>query len=71
MMETGTLRPIRPYRERSEGTVKLGGLRVTHHCAELVTAHAERHGLSVGAAIADILEGWHGEGRKAPESETD
>jgi hypothetical protein len=64
LLTTGKLKPIRPYRERVPGTVKLGGLRLSVHCAETVKAHAERHGLSLGAAIADVLEQWHARRRK-------
>jgi hypothetical protein len=39
--------------------VKLAGLRLSHPCAAKVRAHAERTGVSLGAAIADILETWH------------
>jgi hypothetical protein len=59
LLTAGKLEPIRPYRERRPGTVKLGGLRLTVPCAETVKAYAEQHGLSLGAAIADILEGWN------------
>jgi hypothetical protein len=66
MLDAGKLKPIRPYRKRSADTVKLAGLRLTSHCAESVEAHAERHGFSLGAAIADILEKWHAKSRREP-----
>ncbi len=55
---TGKLKPIRPYRKRRAGTVKFSGLRLTPHCVERVRAYAKERGLSWGAAIAEILEGW-------------
>ncbi|HLL54319.1 MAG TPA: hypothetical protein VK447_12265 [Myxococcaceae bacterium] len=56
LMTTGKVKPIRPYRKRSTGTVKFAGLRLTHHCAQTVKAYAKKRGLSQGAAIAEILE---------------
>jgi hypothetical protein len=57
-MTTGELKPIRPYRPRRSGTVKLSGLRVSPTCAETVKAYAAERGLSHGAAISEILEDW-------------
>jgi hypothetical protein len=54
----GELGPIRPYRERTPGTGKLSGLRLSPRCIELIEQKAQREGLSVGAAIAGILEEW-------------
>lgn len=51
------LRPIRPYRRRGPETVKLGGLRLTPDCADLVESHAREKEFSIGGAIADLLEG--------------
>lgn len=68
---TGKLRSIRPYRKRRTGTVKLAGLRLSHHCAAMVRAHAERTGVSLGAAIADILETWHASGAAADGDDND
>jgi len=59
MKTTGRTRSIRPYRPRSGGTVRYAGLRLTPECARRLTAHAEAHDISRGAAIADILEDWH------------
>ncbi|HLL53645.1 MAG TPA: hypothetical protein VK447_08875 [Myxococcaceae bacterium] len=70
-LTTGTLRPIRPYRKRIPGTVKLAGLRLSRHCAGLVRAHADGTGLSLGAAIAEILEAWHDSTRKKRASDGD
>jgi hypothetical protein len=61
---TGRLRPSRPYRKRTAGTVKVAGLRLSQHCANTVRAYAARAGLSLGAAIAEILETWHAGPRK-------
>jgi len=55
---TGQLQPIRPYRRRKPGTVKFAGLRLTPTCADLIAEHAQARHLSVGAALAEILEGW-------------
>jgi hypothetical protein len=58
MIDTGLLKPIRPYRKRSPGTDKLAGLRLSPDCAELVRRKAEDEGLSLSGAIAGILEEW-------------
>ncbi|HLL53324.1 MAG TPA: hypothetical protein VK447_07255, partial [Myxococcaceae bacterium] len=65
----GKLRPIRPYRKRNAATVKFGGLRLTRHCAEQVRAHAARNGLSLGAAIAEIIERWNDRRPKDPDEQ--
>src|SRR4051812_7910438 len=52
LMTTGELKTIRPYRERSPGTVKCSGLRLTSNCADELMRFAKAHGLSQGAAIA-------------------
>jgi hypothetical protein len=57
-LTTGKVKPIRPYRKRSPGTMKFAGLRLTPHCVAMVDAYAKQRGLSEGAAIAEILEGW-------------
>jgi len=54
----GKLKPIRPYRKRSEDTVKFAGLRLTGGCAKQVREFAKESNISYGAAIAYILEGW-------------
>jgi hypothetical protein len=58
-LATGKLKPIRPYRKRSAGTVKFSGLRLSPGCIDTLEAYAEKRGLSHGAAIAEILEAWH------------
>ena len=58
-LATGRTSPIRPYRTRAPGTVKLSGLRLTESCAEELTAYAQEHGISLGAAIAVVLERWN------------
>ena len=58
VLTTGKLKRIRPYRKRSPGTVKFGGLRLSPSCAEKVQRLARKEGLSDGAAIAQILEEW-------------
>lgn len=64
LITTGKLKPIRPYRQRTAGTVKFSGLRLTSGCAAAIEAHAEKRGLSHGAALADILERWHADSEK-------
>jgi hypothetical protein len=61
---TGKLSPIRPYRKRTAGTVKFAGLRITPGCAEQLRKVARRKGLSYGAAIAAVLEGWWAQEQK-------
>jgi hypothetical protein len=51
--------PIRPYRPRAPNTIKFSGLRLTRSCAEKLAAFAQTRRLSLGAAIAEILESWH------------
>ncbi len=58
LLTTGKLKAIRPYRKRSTGTVKFSGLRLSPECAELVEQYAESNSVSLGAAIAFILEEW-------------
>ena len=58
LITTGKVKPIRPYRKRSPGTVKFAGLRLTSMCVETVEAYAAERGISHGAAIAEILEDW-------------
>jgi hypothetical protein len=71
LLTTGKVGTIRPYRQRSDGTVKFAGLRLSPHCAEMVRAHADRTGLSHGATIAKILEGWHARKKaRAPDGDT-
>jgi hypothetical protein len=57
MMTVGRVKPIRPYRKRSQETIKFAGLRLTPACAQRIRQHAEREGSSFGAVIAEILEG--------------
>ena len=59
------LQPIRPYRKRSDGTVKFAGLRLTRGCAEKVDAYATEQGIALGDAIARILEDWVARGAKS------
>src|ERR1044072_1097690 len=56
MLTTGELKPIRPYRPRKPGTVKFAGLRLSKHCADMLGRHAARLDISLGAAVADLLE---------------
>ena len=58
LLTTGELKAIRPYRKRSTGTVKFSGLRLTPECADQVEEYAEANNVSLGAAIAFILEDW-------------
>lgn len=59
MLQTGKTKPIRPYRERTKGTVKLVGFRVSAECADLINSTAAKRGLSLGAVISDVLEDWN------------
>ena len=52
----GTPRPIHPYRTRVPGTVKFAGLRLSPQCAEQLQRLSQQRGLSMGAAIADVLQ---------------
>jgi len=58
LLTTGKLKAIRPYRKRSAGTVKFSGLRLTPECADQVEEYAKTNQVSLGAAIAFILEEW-------------
>jgi hypothetical protein len=66
MSTTGKVKPIRPYRKRSTGTVKFAGLRLSAPCVERVKALAKAQELSEGAAIARILEDWTAKGAPWP-----
>jgi hypothetical protein len=46
--------------------VKFAGLRVTGECAEQIRRFAASRGISQGAAISFILEGWLAEARHPP-----
>jgi hypothetical protein len=56
MLTTGELKPIRPYRPRKRGTVKFAGLRLSKHCADMLSRYAAQRDISLGAAVADLLE---------------
>jgi hypothetical protein len=56
LQKFGEIREIRPYRHRTPGTVKFAGLRLSPRCAKQLQRHAGRRGISLGAAIADVLE---------------
>lgn len=58
LLTTGKIKAIRPYRKRSTGTVKFSGLRLTPETADQVQEYAEENSVSLGAAIAFILEEW-------------
>lgn len=66
LRDTGAIHPIRPYRSRTPGTTKFAGLRLTPECVAQLEKTAERHGLSHGAAIAEILERWTAQGARPP-----
>ena len=55
-MKTGETRPIRRYRERSAGTVKVAGFRLSRRAATRVQRYARERGFSLSAAIAAIVE---------------
>jgi len=65
MLETGTVRPIRPYRPRSSGTVKFAGLRLSPEVVREIERICARKRISQGAAIALALEAWHAARQKA------
>jgi len=65
-LTTGKLKPIRPYRPRSAGTVKFSGLRLSEKAAREIDRKAAREGLAHGAVIAKILEEWGRDGAKPP-----
>src|ERR1044072_6067182 len=56
---TGDTRPICPYRPRDDGRVKFGGLRLSSTGAEMIGRKARRAGISIGAAISEVLEEWN------------
>jgi len=58
-LANGRTTPIHPYRTRRSDTVKLSGLRLSKSCAGKLTTYAQKHGLSLGAAIAGVLERWN------------
>jgi len=64
LLTAGTFKPIRAYRPRSPGTIKFSGLRVQARSAEEISEYATRKGLSLGGAIAAILEEWCVRSRK-------
>ena len=66
LITTGKLKPIRPYRKRSPGTIKFSGLRLSEKAAKEVDGKAAREGLSRGAVIASILEEWGRDGAEPP-----
>jgi len=53
---TGRTRPIRPYRDRTPGTVKVAGLRLSSSAARHVQQFAREEGVSLSAAVASIVE---------------
>jgi len=66
MLTTGELKPIRPYRPRSEGTRKFVGLRLSPATVEALQALAAEEGISRGAAIARVLEEWNVRRKRKP-----
>src|SRR4051812_31922406 len=62
LITTGKLKPIRPYRGRSPGTVKFSGLRLSEKAVREIDREAAREGLAHGAVIAKILEEWSRDG---------
>ncbi|HLL55332.1 MAG TPA: hypothetical protein VK447_17370 [Myxococcaceae bacterium] len=61
---TGKVKPIRLYRERAPGTVKLVGLRVPRPIAEEIWRRAREEGLAVSAVVSSILESWSEDRRR-------
>jgi len=55
---TGTLKPIRRYRDRSCGNIKFAGLRLTPYCVERIQRIVDARGISVSAALSEILDAW-------------
>jgi hypothetical protein len=58
LRKLGAVRPIRQYRPPRQGTVKLSGVTVSCDCADKVKRYASEGGLTVNAAITNILEEW-------------
>jgi hypothetical protein len=52
------LKEIRPYRQRSVGTLKFAGLRLTPRCARRISDRAGERQVSVRGTICEILEEW-------------
>ena len=65
-LATGEVKPIRPYRPRSTGTITFSGLRLSKNAAREVDRKAARERTSRGAAVAAILEAWVRHGAKPP-----
>jgi len=63
---TGELKPIRLYRKRIPGTVKLAGQRVSRECAGKVVREAQRRGITVGGLVSEIVEAWVAGKRRSP-----
>ncbi len=54
----GTFHPIRPHRSPRKGTVRLAGLSVSRDCARKLERFVRERGLTMNAAITDIIEAW-------------
>jgi len=64
----GAVRPIRHYRPPRRGTLKLSGVTVSYDCADKITQYATASGLTVNAAMTNILEEWALSARNLPSS---
>jgi hypothetical protein len=62
------VRPIRHYRPPRQGTLKLSGVTVSSDCADKITRYATESGLTVNAAMTNILEEWALSARDLPSS---
>jgi hypothetical protein len=58
ILKKGRTRPIRPYRRRVPGTVKVAGLRLSREAAQGILREAAQRQVSLGAAIASAVESW-------------
>ncbi|HLL53036.1 MAG TPA: hypothetical protein VK447_05780 [Myxococcaceae bacterium] len=58
LRKRGAVRPIRQHRPRRRGTIKLSGVTVSGDGADTLRRYAREDGLTVHAAMTDILEEW-------------
>lgn len=58
---TGAIKgPVRGYRERVEGRVLFGGIRVSQRAAVELKRAAQEKGYSPAGLVANVLEEWCG-----------
>ena len=54
----GAVRPIRRHRSPRRGTIKHSGVTLSADCAGMIERYAAANGLTVHAAMTDIIEEW-------------